>query len=147
MDVLIIYHSQEYGNTEKMASAIADGVKSAGGVPELSNANKGRIDMDRFRKANAVAIGSPDYYSYVAGGLKMFFDDWYIEKKKSPENMTGKTYGVFFSHGGGGAVKSPLESLCAHVGEKTGSTVESRGAPSEEVLTQCRELGRLLAEA
>ena len=77
---------------------------------------------------DAVAVGSPDYYSYIAGGVKMFFDDWYIAKGKDDTGLLDKPVAVFYSHGGGGKVRAPLEQLCAKLGSQVGVTVESAGS-------------------
>ena len=143
--VLVLYHSQEHGNTRAMAEAVAEGAKSAGAKVKLVNTNEERLAMDAYRSADAAAFGSPDYYSYIAGGLKVFLDDWHIAKQSNPKGLEGKPYGLFYSHGGGGAVRKPLESLFQRVGTKVGQTVESKGKPGEEALKACRELGHLLA--
>ncbi len=145
--VLVLYHSQEYGNTAKMAQAVGEGARIAGAEVTLINANDERVDVEAYRDFDAVAFGSPDYYSYIAGTLKTFLDDWHIAKKSNSQGLTGKPYALFYSHGGGGRVKEPLESLFKRMGFKIGATVASEGAPSEAVLAQCRTLGQHLAEA
>ena len=72
---LVIYHSQEFGNTAAMAQAVAEGLKAAGCEVDMFNTNDGRFDITRFPQYDCAAIGSPDYYSYIAGGLKTFMDD------------------------------------------------------------------------
>jgi len=72
---LVLYHSQEFGNTAEMARAIADGLREGGCMVDLFNTNDGRYDVTRFPQYDCVAFGSPDYYSYIAGGLKVFMDD------------------------------------------------------------------------
>jgi NAD(P)H dehydrogenase (quinone) len=143
--VMIIYHSQEYGNTGQMADAIAEGVK-AGGCDDvkLVNTNQDRVDFKEYGGCKAVALGSPDYYSYIAGGIKMFMDDWYIYKK-TMENLVDKKYALFYSHGGGGKVARSLEEMGKRLGEKVSETVESRGTPDDQVLKKCRDLGKELA--
>jgi len=146
--VLVLFHSQQYGNTAAMAEAVAEGARQAGAEVRLVNTNEQRLDVEDFRQVDAVAFGSPDYYSYIAGGLKMFLDDWYIAKQADPTGLTGKPYGLFYSHGGGGKVRGPMESLfAAGIGHKVGVTIESTGAPKKAVLEACGTLGRQLAEA
>ena len=145
--ILVLYHSQEHGNTHAMAEALALGAKMAGAAVSMFNTNEGRLDIERFRAVDAVAFGTPDYYSYLAGGLKVFLDDWYIAKQSNADGLTGKPYALFYSHGGGGRVKEPLEALFAQMGEKIGNTVESVGRPADDCLAACRTLGRELAEA
>ncbi len=144
--VLILYHSQEYGNTRAMAQAVAQGAGQAGAQVQLVNTNEQRLDIEAYRTVDAVAFGSPDYYNYIAGGMKTFLDDWHIAKCNDPRDLEGKAYGLFYSHGGGGKVREPMEKLFERMGNKVGQTVESRGQPDDEVLEACRQLGRQLAE-
>ena len=145
--VLVLYHSQEYGNTHAMAEAVGEGARAAGAEIKMVNTNERRLGIDEYRAAQAVAFGSPDYYSYLAGGLKMFLDDWFIAKKTNAEGLRDKPYGLFYSHGGGGAVRGPLEELFKRMGGKIGDTIESEGRPDEKALAACRALGQALATA
>ena len=145
--ILVLYHSQEVGNTHAMAEAVAQGARDAGADVRLVNTNEQRLEIDSYRSVDAAAFGTPDYYSYLAGGLKVFLDDYHIAKGADETGLTDKPYGLFYSHGGGGKVLGPLESLFERMGTKVGETIESRGAPDEGVLAACRQLGRQLAEA
>jgi len=145
--ILVLYHSQEHGNTGAMAEAVAEGARAAGADVRLANTNDRRLNIDDYRAVAAAAFGSPDYYSYIAGGLKVFLDDYHIAKGADAAGLTDKPYALFYSHGGGGKVLGPLESLFGRMGTKVGETVESRGAPDEPALAACRDLGRQLAEA
>ena len=145
--ILVLYHSQEYGNTAAMAQAIGEGARAAGAAVTLVNTNEQRLDLEQYRRFDAVAFGSPDYWSYIAGGLKVFIDDWYIACKSDRRGLENKPYGLFYSHGGGGAVRSPLQELFGRMGSQVGQTIESYGRPNNAVLEACRELGRQLARA
>jgi len=138
--ILVLYHSQEYGNTHKMAVAVAEGATASGADVTLINTNEERLDIDRYRTFDAVALGSPDYFGYIAGTLKVFLDDWYIARKASDAGLTGKSIGLFYSHGGGGAVREPLEKLFGRLGTQVGETIESVGSPNEGILEACRTL-------
>ncbi|MFW9924592.1 MAG: flavodoxin family protein [Candidatus Thorarchaeota archaeon] len=145
---LILFHSQEYGNTQAMAEAIAIGAKAGGANVTLINTNNQRMEIEEYRKFDAVAFGSPDYYSYIAGGLKVFVDDLYIEKKRNRTGLENKPYGLFYSHGGGGRVRDSFEKLFSvmKIGTKIGKTIESYGYPSKSVIEACHELGKQLVE-
>ena len=145
--VLVLYHSQEFGNTGAMAQAVAEGARDSGADVELVNTNEHRLDIDAYRAFDAVAFGSPDYYSYIAGGLKVFLDDWYIAKQSDATGLTGKPFGLFYSHGGGGKVRQVLESLLERMGSKVGDTIESNGKPGAKVVKDCHGIGTALAEA
>jgi multimeric flavodoxin WrbA len=145
---LVLYHSQEFGNTAQMAEAVAEGLREAGCEVDTFNTNDGRYDVTQFPQYDCVAFGSPDYYSYVAGGLKQFMDDHYIaDVRKGMQGLKGKPYALFYSHGGGGRVREAMVSLFKRVGTQVGQPVGSRGWPRPEVLEQCKALGRLLAES
>ena len=145
--VLVLYHSQEFGNTNAMAQAVAEGAQAAGAEVTLVNTNEVRLDIEKYRRFDAVAFGSPDYWSYIAGGLKVFLDDWYMAWKSNRRDLENKPFGLFYSHGGGGAVRGPFEKLFDRMGTKYGETIESFGRPNDTVLTTCRELGQQLAKA
>ncbi len=145
--ILVLYHSQEYGNTKAMAEAVAEGAVAAGAEVTSINTNEQRLDIDQYRRFDAVAFGSPDYFGYVAGGLKVFMDDWYIAQKTHRGGSDDKPYGLFYSHGGGGTVRGPFEKLFGRMGTQVGETVESGGRPSDSVLQACRDLGQRLADA
>jgi len=145
--ILVLYHSQEYGNTALMAEAVAEGARSAGADVTPINANERRITLDEYRAFDAVAFGTPDYFSYFAGTMKVFLDDWYIAKKTNPARLSDKPYALFLSHGGGGRAKQPFEDLFKQMGTKVGNTVISTGRPTPATLEACRALGRQLAQA
>jgi flavorubredoxin len=145
--LLVLYHSQEYGNTAAMAEAVGEGARAAGAEVTLVNTNEQRLDIEQYRRFDTVAFGSPDYFSYIAGGLKVFLDDWYIARKANRQGLDNKPYGLFYSHGGGGRVRGPLQELFGRMGSQVGETVESYGRPNDTVLNACRQLGRQLAGA
>lgn len=145
---LVLYHSQEYGNTAAMAEGVVEGLRGAGCEVDLFNTNDGRFDAAMFPQFDCVAFGSPDYYGYIAGGLKTFLDDHYIlDVRKGIQGLKDKPYALFYSHGGGGKVREEMLNLFRRVGTLVGEPVGSRGWPRPQVLEQCRALGKALAQA
>ena len=145
---LILFHSQEFGNTAAMAEAVAEGLREAGCDVDLFNTNDGRFDITQFPQYDCAAFGSPDYYSYVAGNLKQFMDDHYIaDVRKGMQRLKDRPYALFYSHGGGGKVIDAMRPIFGRVGTLVGEPVGSRGYPSPQVLEQCKTLGEMLAEA
>lgn len=142
--VLVIYHSLS-GNTEKMARAVGEGVASAGAKAVVKKAlEAGAEDLLR---CDAIAVGSPDYFSYMAGGVKDFFDRTFYPCQGK---VTSKPYGVFGSAGGPATVVLRcLEEMCmgSMKFKKAADSVGASGSVSEEALAECRALGRKLAEA
>jgi multimeric flavodoxin WrbA len=95
---------------------------------------------------DAVAIGTPDYFSYVAGTIKTFFDDMYLWDQ-SGKSVKGKPAVLFFSCGGGGKVKQPFESLAGRFFQQVGETVGSERPISNEAKGKCLALGKELVTA
>lgn len=145
--ILVLYHSQEYGNTAVMAQAVGEGARAVGADVTWVNTNEQRLDLEKYRRFDGVAFGTPDYWGYIAGGLKVFIDDWYIACKSHRRGLENKPYGLFYSHGGGGRVRRPFEELFGRMGSQVGETIESYGRPNQAVLEACRALGRQLAKA
>ena len=145
-NILVIYHSQQYGNTRILAEALAEGVREAGAEANLTNTNERRVSLEEFLAADAVAIGTPDYFSYVAGTIKTLFDDIYLWDLAG-ESVKDKPTVLFCSHGGGGGrVKQPLESFARRFFQQVGETVASGRPISEEAKKNCRALGKTLVE-
>ena len=76
--VLVAYHSLS-GNTERMAEAVVDGVKSVTGTEVLLK-RVGKVTADDLFSADAVVIGSPVYWSNMSGEVKTFID-WTLSEE------------------------------------------------------------------
>ena len=144
--IIVIYHSQQYGNTKILAEALAEGAREAGAEVSLINTNERRVTLEEFLSTDAVAIGTPDYFSYVAGTIKTFFDDMYLWDQ-SGKPVKGKPATLFFSCGGGGKVKQPFESLVQRFFQQVGETVGSERPISNEAKKKCLALGKELVRA
>ena len=140
--LLIIYHSQS-GNTEAMAKAVHEGALSSGANVSLKKAAE--ATSNDLLDCDAVAFGTPNYFSYMAGAMKDFFDRSLQAVRGKVDN---KPYAVFSSAGGGG--KGALDSvdrICSSLRlKKAFDSVVATGKPSSEVLEECKELGRKLAQ-
>jgi len=145
--ILVVYHSQQRGNTRKMAELVAEGCRQVEGVEvEMVSVNEERVDMDAAEAADAYALGSPDYFSYVAGGLKQFFDDIYIANQAG-RGVAGKPCVLFLTHGGGGRAIDSLEKLAKAMKlESVAPSLSCQGAPSGEAAEQAVALGKALAQ-
>lgn len=143
VEVLVLYYSRT-GRTEALARAVAEGVEAVEGA----SASVKRVDyatVDDFISCDGVAFGSPNYFSYMAGLMKDFFD----KALSIREKVTGKPAAVFTS--GGGSSDSALLSLERMINsfrlQKAADGVVSHGAPSSGDLASCRELGEALAKS
>ena len=140
--VLIIYHSQT-GNTEAMAKAVAEGALAGGATVVMKKAadanEKDLLDCD------VVAFGTPNYFSYMAGMVKDFFDRvWAVVRDK----MANKPYVAFGSYGGGGmpAIES-LEKICDNMSMKRlFDSIGVQRQPTPENLKACEKLGEKIAK-
>jgi len=144
--VAVIYHSQTQGNTAAAAEAVAEGLRSAGQFEvALINTNEERVDPALLNECAGVAFGTPDYFSYPAGGMKVFMDDWHIATGGGSEAVKGMPIALFMTHGGGGAAQEPFEKLFRLVGSQVGETLVIKGRPDADAELACRQLGTLLA--
>ncbi len=139
--VLIVYHSQS-GNTEEMAKTVADAAKAAGATVTLKKAAD--ANANDLMACDIVAIGTPNYFGYMAGMVKDFFDRVWATVR---EKLANKPYVTFGSKGGGGAqaIETVERILDGFKMVKAADTVLATRKPSDEVIAQCRELGKKIA--
>ncbi len=142
--VLIVYHSLS-GNTKKMAEAVAEGARGVAGT-QVTVKTGLEATVDDLLACDGIALGSPDYFSYMAGGLKEFLDRTYYP---SQGKVDGKPAAAFGSAGGpADKVLRILEQALAWFKlKKVADSVGASGGVSAGALVACRELGRKLAEA
>jgi flavorubredoxin len=139
--VLIIYHSQS-GNTEAMAKAVAEGAKSAGAYVVLKKATE--ADANDMLACDVVAIGTPNFFGYMSGLVKDYFDRaWIVIRDK----VANKPYVTFGSKGGGGAqALETVEGICNGMKmTRIADGVVATRQPSEAVIGECKELGKKIA--
>ena len=139
--VLVIYHSQS-GNTEAMAKAVSEGAKAAGAAVVLKKAVD--ANAEDMLSCDIVAIGTPNYFGYMAGLVKDYFDRvWATIRDK----VGNKPYVTFGSKGGGSAqALDSVDRICD--GLKMIRAFESilvTRKPTEEDMAECRDLGKKLA--
>ena len=141
VEVLILYYSRG-GRTKGLAKAVAEGVEGKGGSAKVKRVDYATVDD--FTSCDAVAFGSPNYFSYMAGIMKDFFDKALTVREK----VSGKPAAAFSS--GGGASDAALASLERMIVsfrlEKVATGVVSQGDPSKKDLEACRKLGEFLTE-
>lgn len=96
--VLVTYHSVT-SNTERMAQGVVEGAKS---VPETRVVLKRVQDVtaDDLFSCDAIVVGSPVYWSNMAGEVKTFFDNWQFKFGVFPEFKMKNKVGAAFATGG-----------------------------------------------
>lgn len=142
--ILVIYHSQS-GNTRKMAEAVADGASAIEGTEVMLKAAQDATLEDLVR-CDGLAIGSPEYFGYMAGMIKDFFDRTYEPGRRRAE-VFKKPYVLFVSAGNDGRnTRDQIERIClGYPLNKVYEPLIVRGTPDEQSLEQCRELGQTIA--
>jgi NAD(P)H dehydrogenase (quinone) len=99
--VLIVFAS-DYGNTEKMANAVADGVNSVDNVSAVLKKAE-EATADDMTASDGVIFGSPVHMGSVDWRVKKFIDT-VCSGLWMQDSMNGRVAGVFTSGGGfGGA--------------------------------------------
>ena len=142
--ILVLYHSQG-GNTRRLAEAVAEGAASIDGVQvRLKRADE--ADLDDLTGCDGLAIGSPEYFGYMAGRVKDFFDRTY-EKARGHPKVFKKPYVVFISAGndGSGALNHIERIALGYQFKKVYDPVVNKGPVTDETLAACRLLGQTIA--
>jgi len=121
----------------------------------------GQVTAEDLFSADAVVVGSPVYWSNMAGEVKTFFDNWQLKFGVFPEFKMRDKVGAAFATGGqvaGGKEVTLLTMLAAMLGNQMivvggggafGASAttegESPGIDSKE-LASARDLGKRVAE-
>jgi len=140
--ILVLFHSQG-GNNRKMAQVVADGVNSIEGSEAVL---KDALDatLQDLLDCSGVIIGSPEYFGYMSGAVKDFFDRTY---ESARENTFRKPYALFVNGGndGTGALNS-IERICIGFRfKKVTHPIVAKGEITPDVLEACREMGQTMA--
>ncbi|MCG6878915.1 MAG: NAD(P)H-dependent oxidoreductase [Deltaproteobacteria bacterium] len=142
--ILIVYHSQS-GNTQKMAQNAAEGASSIEGVAVyLKKASE--ATLEDLSACDGLIIASPEYFGYMAGMIKDFFDRTYNEGRGKKE-VFKKPYAVLISAGNDGTgALNHIERIClGYPFKKVLAPVVAKGPVENKTLDQCRELGKTIA--
>ena len=148
--VLIIYHSRG-GATQRMAELVGEGATGAGAAVTVKKVQD--TQPQEMLEYDAIVMGSPTYYGHMAAELKKLIDD----SVKFHGRLAGKVGAAFASSaniGGGNetTIRGILDALLIHgmiiqgiaAGDHYGPV--SIGKPDERASTQCRALGKRVAE-
>jgi len=149
--VLVVYDSRT-GNTEKMATAVADGAKKVKGTQVVTLAVD-KAKMQDMIDSDAIILGSPTYYGNMSGKMKSFID----RTNSIHGKLKGKVGGAFTSSGDTACgaettLLSILEAMLIH-----GMIIQGRNdnkhygptaveAPNGKELESCKELGKRVAD-
>jgi NAD(P)H dehydrogenase (quinone) len=157
--VLVTYYSVT-GHTEKMAKGVVAGAQAVPGTTVVLKP-VGQVTAADLFSADALIVGSPVYWSNMAGQVKTFFDDWQLKFGVFPEFKMRDKVGAAFTTGGqaaGGKELTMLTILAAMLGNQMivvsgggafGASATSEGdSPGidDKELAGAQELGRRVAE-
>ena len=128
------------GNTAAMADAVVDGVKSAGGQPELFTADLFNSDMvDNY---DFIAFGCPSM------GCEQLEDTEFEPMFDSCKSkLKDKKIALFGSYGwGDGEWMQTWKNDCKSFGaDLVCDSVICNDAPDDEAVAKCEDLGKALA--
>jgi multimeric flavodoxin WrbA len=128
-----------------MAESVAGGAGSIEGVT-VALKRASQANLRDLLECDGLAIGTPEYFGYMAGMVKDFFDRTYDEARGRKE-VFKKPYVLFVSAGndGRGALNN-MERICTgYQFKKVYEPVVARGEIDREVLIRCDELGKTIA--
>lgn len=157
--VLVTYHSLT-SHTETMAKGVAEGARTVSGTTVIIQ-RVGDVTVEQLFGSDAVIVGSPVYWSNMAGEVKTFFDNWQFKFGVFPEFKMQNKVGAAFATGGqvsSGKEVTMLTILSAMLGNKMivvseggafgASATTEGGSPGidDNELADAKALGRRVAE-
>ena len=152
MQILVLYFSR-WGNTKKLAEAIAEGVKLAGDVQVVLKTTD-EVTKEDFLNSEGIVAGSPVYFGGMASQLKDVFDRFVGVRQKMGDRV-GAAFATSGDQSGGKETTmfSIIQALMIYgmiiVGDPLDATghygVSCTGAPDEKTLENARKLGKRVA--
>lgn len=159
INVLVAYHSLS-GHTERMAEGVAEGARAIVHT-NVTVRRVRQVTAEELFAADAIVLGSPVYWSNMAGEVKTFIDDWQFKFGVFPEFKLKNKVGAAFATGGqvsSGKELTMLSVLAAMLGNYMivvsgggafGASATTEGnSPGldEQELAEARDLGQRVAE-
>lgn len=137
---LILYYSTT-GNTEKMARAVAEGLRTYGGIEVDIRYYAGAEELAAY---DAIIVGAPTYNREMPIEIKSVLE----EAVRKGVNLRGRVGAAFGSYGWSGeAPDIVLNIMEKNLGMRViRPPLRIKGSPDQSGLENCRELGRRAAE-
>lgn len=158
--ILIVYHSRG-GHTEAMANAVAEGAKKIPQV-EITLKKIGDVKCAELLATDALVVGSPVYWSNMAGEVKSFFDRLSTDCGVLPPTfqMRDKIGGAFVTGGetSSGKEIALMTIVAAMLGNRmivvsegqalgaAATTGDGKTPVTEKELAEARQLGERVAQ-
>ena len=141
-NLLIAYHSQS-GNTQALASAVAEGSgqESAANI-RLKTAFK--TDLDDLLWAHGLLFGTPENFGTMSGALKDFFDRTFYPAQPYKLNLP---YAIFISaeNDGTGAVREIDRIALGYPLRKIAEPLIIKGEVSSSDIQAAQDFGLAMA--
>ena len=115
MKIVVIYDSRT-GNTEKMAKAVAEGIKTVADV-EVKKIGEA-FPLTILAEVDGVAFGSPVYYADISHNMKDFLDhmESYINaNRKKINNIPAAIFGSY-GYDGAWLMEEKLKDMVKELG-------------------------------
>ena len=137
--IAVVYWSGT-GNTEAMASAVAEGAREKGAEADLLTASE--FSSDQVSAYDAIAFGCPSM-----GAEQLEESEFEPMFTACEGELRGKNIALFGSYGwGDGEWMRSWEERCSQDGANLAAdSVICNDAPDDEALSECRALGAALA--
>ncbi|HJP20101.1 MAG: flavodoxin family protein [Alphaproteobacteria bacterium] len=139
--LLIVAHTPS-PNTERLRDAVRDGAsESEVEISALTPFEAGPADL---LAAQAVILGTTENLGYMSGALKDFFDRSYYPCLEETQGLAYALY-VRAGHDGTGTCRGVETITTGLRWRAVHEPLICRGDFVEDFVTQCRDLGRLMA--
>jgi flavorubredoxin len=138
--ILVLYYSRT-GNTEKMATAVADGAKINDQVEVEINFH---VDPSELSAFDALLVGTPTYHHEMPIDFKKLFEDVAVQGI----SLKGKLGATFGSYGWSGEAPKQILEIMKNKFEM--QIVEppllAKYVPDEKMINACKDLGKRISE-
>ena len=142
--LLLIHAGHAGGRTFRLRDAVIDGVRACADEIELRVLPALEAGADDLLWAEALLLGTPEHFGYMAGAIKDFFDRTYYPVEGRTE---GLPFALFVSAGndGTGAVRSIERIVPGYRWRSVAEPLIVVGEPDAAALDRARELGQTVA--
>lgn len=135
--MLVIIYGTGMHNTERIAKVIEEGAKNEGVETILRNVNG--ADIHDISKADAVAVGSPNYRDVMMPSVKQFLDEL------AGVDLSNKVGLAFGSYGWGTEAIDDIHDILSSYGMEMMQKLYVKRISGEEELQETRRAGSQLA--
>jgi len=144
--ILILYYSGG-GNTQRMAEAIGEAMRSSAMNVTVKNVEK--FDISLLPNYDGIVVGSPTYFSNMAWQVKKMIDESIVHYRGG--KLKGKVGGIFTSAGTRKDGKDCLKMLEIALGyhhemKVVDGILRMDGEGGKEVEKRCHEYGERLVK-